>query len=152
LIVAVVVAALLLVGGVVTVILLTTRDDTPTASTPAPTANDDPVPTPTRRTTPKSATVQNTGGEEAVKAVAQAYADAVSRKDAAAAKALVCRQRDTGAMYEVFEKEPNTKIVADKVTMYSQKAASVQMKLEGGSSQGVPLSYIYEGDAWCVEY
>ncbi|WP_173138305.1 hypothetical protein [Kibdelosporangium persicum] len=149
---AVVVAALLLIGGVVTVIVLTTRDGTPTASTSRPTANDEHVPTPTRKPTAKPTTAQNTGGEEAVKAVAQAYADAVARKDAAAAKALVCRQRDTGAMYEVFEKEPNPKFVVGKVTMFSQTSATVQMKIEGGSSEGVPHSYIYEGNSWCVEY
>ncbi|RSM80011.1 hypothetical protein DMH04_30920 [Kibdelosporangium aridum] len=150
----IVVAAVLLVGGAVTVVLLTTGDDKPTntasGSTPVPPPQSGSKPPSSGSKKPGTGNVENKAEvEAAVTKVAQQYADAMNRKDAAAATQLTCKKVDPGVAYETAVGKFEATVL--HVTIYSATRTTVNLGAKGVQTRGAPLPIVKEDGIWCVE-
>ena len=116
-----------------------TETPPPTASTPAPAPSQAPAATPGDR-----------GDEAALRGAARAYVAAVVKEDAAAATALTCGKDGTGAMYDALAGE--AKPVMGDAELLSGERGFVDMTVQGASGRAIPLSFVYQDGAWCVEY
>ncbi|SMD25516.1 flagellar basal body-associated FliL family protein [Kibdelosporangium aridum] len=154
LIVAIVVAAVLLIGGTVTVVLLTTGDDKPTSTasgnTPVPPPQSGSKPPPSGSKKPGTGNVENKAEvEAAVTKVAQQYAEAMNRQDAAAATQLTCKKADPGVVYETAAGKLEATVL--HVTIYSATRTTVNLGAKGVDTRGAPLPIVQENGTWCVE-
>ncbi|MFC0112098.1 hypothetical protein [Kibdelosporangium aridum] len=127
---AIVVAAVLLIGGAVTVVLLTTGGDKPTSTasgnTPVPPPPSGSKPPPSGSKKPGTGNVENKAEvEAAVTKVAQQYADAMNRQDAAAATQLTCKKADPGVVYETAAGKLEATVL--HVTIYSATRTTVNL-------------------------
>ena len=152
----VIIGVLLVGGGVVTVVLLTKGVDSSSSANPGPTTSsggERPASTGRGTTTKKTATSTTTagtsaGGEEAVTALAKKYLDAVMSKDADAAKALVCDQRDTGVLFDVLGGERG--LVVRKVDMSGDANALITYGYGDSANATGPLLAEVKHGAWCI--
>jgi hypothetical protein len=157
----VVIAVLVLGGGGFAVWQLTKSDDSPdtagneTSQPNDPTTGAEPTgeePTGEDPTSeePTGEEPTDSGGEEAVRGVAENYVTAVNDSDEPGATELTCRKTDGGALYTAAA--GRGKVAVGDITMDSDTSAQVNIEVVGSGAQAVPLPFEFQDGAWCVLY
>src|SRR5262245_1739104 len=144
---AIAIVAVLVVGGVVAAIVLTSGDDKETsASGNGGSGNLGPA---APGGSGGAAEGDSGGDEDEVRAVAQAYVDAITDKDEAAATKLTCDKAGPGSLYD-FVNNADGQIELATVKIIDESSASGDINMiDADGKTTVPGLLLTKKDGWC---